>query len=460
MPPGAEASPAIETPRPTLTEQVRRTLRLALPVMGGRIGLVLLITVDTAMTGRAGTEALAHYGIALAPHFFLLVTGIGLLVGTVVLTGQADGAGRQAECGAIWRRALAIGALMGLASGAVLLAGSETILRWLGQSPAIAEGGGRALAAFGPGMPAFLMYIATVFFLEGIGRPWPGMLIALAANPVNAALNWLMIEGHLGLPGWGAMGAASATTATRWLMLAALVVYVWRMRDAATYGVRAAPPGRPGGVRRLLRLGVPFAAGTGLESAAFSAIVSLAGVLGATALAATQVSVNVIAMAFMLAIGMSTATAVRVANAVGRADRQGLAAAGWLGAGLVAGLMCAVGATIAAGREVIAALYTDDAEVVAVAVPALAVVAVIVLFDGLQAVLLGSLRASGDVLVPTAMHAVSFWVVAVPSAYAVGHLAGGGAPGLLLGLLAGLATASLLLGLRFRAISHRPVEPL
>ena len=79
-----------------LLAHVVQTLRLAVPVMLARAGLVILITVDTVMCGAAGGDALAFYGASLAPHITMLTVGIGLLTGTVVYVAQMAGAGRPA----------------------------------------------------------------------------------------------------------------------------------------------------------------------------------------------------------------------------------------------------------------------------------------------------------------------------------------------------------------------------
>ena len=106
-----------------LREHVLRTLRLAGPVMLARAGLLVMVSVDTIMCGRVGAQELAYYGIAFAPHMAFLLFGIGLLMGTVVLTAQIDGAGRPAECGRIWRLALVNGAAFGSLFGLLLLPG-------------------------------------------------------------------------------------------------------------------------------------------------------------------------------------------------------------------------------------------------------------------------------------------------------------------------------------------------
>ena len=81
-------------PTASLAAHALLTLRLALPVMVGRAGILTMVAVDTAMTGHAGGTELAFYALGLAPQLPIVLVGIGLLMGTVVLTGEADGAGR------------------------------------------------------------------------------------------------------------------------------------------------------------------------------------------------------------------------------------------------------------------------------------------------------------------------------------------------------------------------------
>ena len=457
----ARSAPRAADPgRPlTLSEHVSRTLRLAGPVMAARAGMIVMITVDTAMTGQASAAQMAHYGIALAPFVFMLVIGIGFLTGTVVLTAQADGAGRRADCGRIWRAALSLAALAGCLGGAILLLGEDLLLAG-GQAPSIAAGGGQALVMAGFGLPGILLYIASGFFLEGLGRPKPGMVVALSANLLNAALNWVLIEGQLGAPAMGAAGAMLATTITRWVMFAVIAIYILRLPDRAQLGIRGPLRGLAPVWAKLLRLGLPPALAIGCESGSFTAVVFFAGLLGETALAAYQAVHNVTTFVFMLAIGLGTATAIRVANAVGRKDRSGMATAGWVGLALVVTMMLATGLLIGLFETRVALIFNREPEVVAIMVLGLSVVAFLVVLDGSQAVLISALRGAGDVIVPTAIYLLSFPVVAVPSSYVLGLTLAGGVPGLLWGLVLGLICAALLLAWRFAVVSRRAVRPI
>jgi MATE family multidrug resistance protein len=441
----------------SLGHDVRRTLALALPVMLARVGLVLMFTVDTILVGRAGGQELAFFAIGTAPQLIMQTVGVGLLLGTVVLTAQADGAGRSHECGRIWRLALLIAGVLGLIYALIERHG-EGVLSLLGQNPTIAAGGGRVLDMWAIGMPAIMLYMATTSFLEGITRPRPAMILSLSANFLNFALVWALIGGHGGLPALGAAGAGLGTSLTAWAMFVILALYVLLLPEAARFGVRAPLSGFYHRIGRLLLLGLPVALSVSFEASAFSGATIMAGWLGETPLAAYQLSINVTSFCYMLTLGLGTAAAVRVGNAVGRTDRLGVARAGWIAVTMVLLLMTAIGLAIQFLRSDIAALYTRDMKVTAAALPVLAVLSILIVLDGVQGVLMGALRGTADVILPMVSYAIAFWGCAVPLCYYLGYLQRGGALGLVWGLIAGLVLAALLLGLRFAIVSRRPVR--
>jgi MATE family multidrug resistance protein len=205
----------------------------------------------------------------------------------------------------------------------------------------------------------------------------------------------------------------------------------------------------------MLVLGLPVALSVVFETGAFSGAAVMAGWLGATQLAAYQLSNNVISFLYMISLGLATAAAVRVGNASGSGDRGGIATAGWTAVGLAFFVMLAIGLAIALFRLDVVALYTADPDVAAAAAPALSLLCFLVIFDSTQAVLMGALRGAGDVLVPTATYALAFGGCAIPLCYYFGYLKNGSTTGLVMSLIAGLVVAALLLGLRFFAIARR-----
>ena len=443
-------------PARSLREHLRRTLDLALPVMLGRIGILVMVAVDTAMTGHQGPVELAYYALAMAPQIPMLLVGIGLLLGTVVLTAQADGAGNTDTCGRIWYVALAHAAAVG-ALAILVCYGGERFLLFSGQAPDLARGGGQVLIMMGWGLPGMLLFSASTFFLEGLSRPLPGMFVMLAANILNAALNWVFIEGNLGAPGLGAEGAALATTIVRWLMFVAIAAYILTRLDTAKYGLKRAAKSSAHLGRRLRRFGYPMGLAHGMEASAFSAMTLFAGLLGAVEVSGYLVAMNLVATAFMGAIGFATAASVRVGNAVGRQDHVGTRAAGWVAAGAAAAIMVVLGLAFFTFPEALSAIYASDPGITAVAVPTLVVAALVLVPDGTQAVLMGALRGVADVWPAAGLYLVSFWIVMVPCGYYLGVVRGGGAPALMQSILIGCVLASLLLGWRFHVVSRRAV---
>jgi MATE family multidrug resistance protein len=442
----------------SLREHLVRTMALAGPVVVSRSGMLVLIAVDTAMTGRAGATELAYLGIGFAPQVVLTVVSVGLLVGTAVLAAQADGAGNQRACGGIWRVSLLHGAVLGVITGFLCLLG-EPFLLAIGQDPELARGGGDVLVMFSWAMPPMLLGIATSFFLEGISRPKPVMVTMLGANVINVGLNWILIYGNLGAPAMGAEGAALATAMVRALVGVVLIVYVLGMRDRAVYGVREPIIDFRGVGRRLRRIGYPLGVAYGLETAAMMTLVFLAGYLGTVALASYQVAHNLVALVFMVALGIGTATSVRVANAVGRHDRHGITLAGWTGIGLCAVAMMLISILFLSAPGALAAIYTEETEVLTLAAAVISVIGLLLVFDGVQGVAMGALRGTGDVWIPATLHLCSFWGVAVPAAALFAFRLDMGAPGLAMGLLVGLGVGSTMLCIRFAIVSKREVRP-
>src|SRR5437867_8412338 len=121
----------------TISEHVRRTFTLALPVMFGRAGLLIMITVAMVMVGHAGPNDQAYFAAGFALHMLVLVFGMGLVAGVTVLSAQANGAGNAQQCGRIWRLGLLLAAACGIGV-AVLLLWGRAILRLAGQSDDIA----------------------------------------------------------------------------------------------------------------------------------------------------------------------------------------------------------------------------------------------------------------------------------------------------------------------------------
>lgn len=423
--------------------------RLAVPVMLTRLGILMFATIDTLMLGRLSAEELAYFAISVPPQVTVITVSYGLFSGTLVLIAQARGAGRLEEIGHVFKIASAMAVGLSIVVAYALLPG-ERILLLLGQSPEIAVGGGRAVETFVIGLPAVLLAAVASTLLEAMGRPRVVLMTVVGGLVLKFGLNWWLLEAG------GAAAANLTTSIARWGMYLALLAYIMLTPEIARLGIYTRVAAKRRITVALLRLGLPSGLSQGLESSAFGAMTVFAGWLGAHALGSYQIALNLVAMAFMMALGLATATSVHVGMAYGAGNRAAAQSAGWIGTAMVTSYTIVIGIVFIVFHHDIAGLYATDPLLVEAAGVAIVVAAFILLPDGIQGVLMGALRGFGDVNWPSAMHLVSFWVVTVPIAYYWAFSRGWGTDGLLWGLVAGLACASVLLGARFARVSRRP----
>jgi len=234
-----------------------------------------------------------------------------------------------------------------------------------------------------------------------------------------------------------------------WLSLAAFATWTARSRAyAAWYLWRGWTWPRWEAQKRLLRLGLPMGAAGLAEVAAFSSVAVLGGRFGEVQIAAHQVAINFASLVFMLPMGLSAAMAVRIGHALGAGDARDARHVAWTGIALaVAFALVAVGPIVGL-RQAVAAVYSNDPAVRALAARLLLFAAAWILFDATQVCAMGALRGYKVTFAPMLLMLFAFWGVGVPLGTWLGWrgVAGSGpleVPGFWIGLVAGLVTVSL-----------------
>lgn len=420
-------------------------LRVAIPVVLAELGWMAMGVIDTIMVGPLGPEAIAATGIGTSLHMAFAIFGMGLLLGLDTLVSQAFGARHLDECHRwfvhgvalalvlttplmliCWGVYLAIPAMRFHPDVQPLLQGYYGVVIW--------------------SSPLLLLYAAFRRYLQGMHLVKPVMVALVSANIVNAAANWVLIYGELGVPAMGVVGAAWATIISRGYMVAVLVAAVvmydrWRWADVPAMFARL----NIASFRRLLRLGFPAASTVALEVGVFASATALAGRLDPISAASHQIALNIAALAFMVPLGLASAGAVRVGHAVGAADPPRAAAAGWTAIllGMVF-MVLAASAFVLVPRSLIA-VFTRDEAVLALGSSLLLIAAVFQLFDGLQGVATGVLRGVADTRTPMLTNLAAHWFFGLPVGYTLCFVLGLGVRGLWIGLSTGLIIAGVVL---------------
>jgi len=306
-------------------------------------------------------------------------------------------------------------------------------------------------------VPPLIFYTAFRSYLQARNIVRPIAFAVVSANVINFAGNWLLMYGNWGAPRLGLEGSGISTSMSRVYMLLVLGIAV--LIHERGYGSRIFRMSwRPDiqRLRTLVALGVPSAAQIGVEGAVFAVVTVMAAKLDAISLAAHTISVNVISITFMVPLGISSAAAVRVGQAIGRRDPRGAAVAGWTALALGALFMGCAGLALFIAPRAIARLYAPEPAVIAVSTTLLGIAAFFQLFDGSQVVATGALRGLGDTRTPAIAHFTGYWIFGMPIAYALCFHYGWGVRG----IWTGLTVALVLIGAVLIALWHRALVGL
>jgi MATE family multidrug resistance protein len=452
----------LSVPAVPMAWHLRQTFRLAMPIIASRVAILAMTVGDSTMTGWAGADELAALGLGVAPQLTLQMVAIGFLQATPIMTAQTVGAGDTQKAGSVLRAGLAHAFALALLFIALSLL-SARLFRLTGQPEAVIGPAASVGLAYALGLPGLLLFLACNMFLEATGRPKAGMAVMVAAALIDLALNGVFALGWGGLvEPMGAVGTIATSSAMRTLAFVAVLVILltWEKRLGDPHGVLRAIrlPTITSIGRRMRRIGVPMGLAQGVESAGFSAMVFLGGLISAEALAAHQATLTLLSLIYMSAVGIGNATAIRVGQAVGRGSSAELRLAGRSGIVLAGAMTIPFALAMLLTPELVARLFGLEDDALRLTAATIGVGGLVVTLDAMMGGSLGALRGAGDVWVAFAIQVGAFWIVAVPVAALLGIHAGFGAPGLIYGILAGVGLSFVLLALRFQVISGRAVR--
>lgn len=426
--------------------EITDVARLAAPIVAVQVGMMFMGVVDAAMLGRVSPVAMAAG--ALGNFYWMLVTMIGQ--GTIQaldpIVAQAVGARDTPAIRHGIQRGLIIATLMTVPVS-LLLVPAGPILVILGQPPEVARLAGQYALACIPGTLAFFLFSALRQTFQAFGRVWPIVATIVVANVANVLLDWVMIFGHAGLPPLGVVGAAWATSLSRWVMCLTAAAVGWQLlRPHVRASWRAALS--PAAIWRMLRVGLPIGVHQWLEIAAFGGALLLMGLFGTVPLAAHNVTITIVALTYMVPLGTSAAAAVLVGQAIGRGDPDGARREASAALACGVGFMAISALVIISVPGLLVRGFTSDRAVIALAAQLLPIAGAFQVFDGIQGVSSGILRGAGDTRVPMLLNLFGFIGVGIPVAAWLAFGLGLGPTGVWWGLVICLGVVSALLGWR------------
>ena len=446
----AATNPGAER-RDAWSGELRATLALAWPLILANLTQQLIQATDILLMGRLGASQLAAATLALNLTFTFNLLMLGLLIASSPMMATALGQRFNAvrDVRRTFRAGLWLLAIM-LPPYWLLLWHVGDLMRAFGQSPELATQGQTFLRAYMWSAAPWLLFQLLRNFVSALERPRIVLWLSIGGIGLNALLSWSLIFGHLGLPALGLIGGGLGSTLTWLIMCGALVAVVLSDRQFRRFHLFG-HWWRFDGQRTmaLVRLGWPIGATMGLEMGVFALAAYFMGWIGAPAVAAHAVALQLAALTFMVPLGLGQAATVRVGLALGRNDEAGIGRAGWTAWVIGVGFMGSMALVMWAIPRQLVTLFLKDvpanAVVIWLAVSFLRVAAAFQLVDGAQVIGAGMLRGLHDTRWPLLFALVGYWVVGlgIGSWLAFGEDWQG--VGIWVGLASGLAAVAALM---------------
>jgi MATE family multidrug resistance protein len=449
-------------------EELRSTLALAWPLILANLTQQVIQATDVLLMGRLGATQLAAATLALNLTFTFNLLMLGLVIASSPMMATALGQRFNAvrDVRRTFRAGLWLIAAM-LPPYWLLLWHVGSLMHAFGISDQLAAQGQTFLRAYMWCTAPWLLFQLLRNFVSALERPRVVLWLSVAGIGLNALMSWSLIFGHFGLPALGLVGGGLGSTLTWLAMCGALIVVIradrqfrrfhlfghwWRFDAQRT--------------RAMIRLGWPIGVTMALEMGVFALAAYFMGWIGAPAVAAHAVALQLAALTFMVPLGLGQAATVRVGLALGRRDEVGIARAGWTAWVIGVGFMGAMALIMWSIPRRLITLFLNDvpanAIVIGLAVSFLRVAAAFQLVDGAQVIGAGMLRGLHDTRWPLLFALVGYWVVGLGIGAWLAFGEDWKGVGIWVGLAAGLAAvAALMLGrwiLRDRLGLTRPAH--
>ncbi|WP_284617331.1 MATE family efflux transporter [Aquabacterium humicola] len=431
---------------------VRRIVPLAWPVFIGQLAVLGFSTVDTVLVARHSSTDLAALAVGSAAFVTVFIGLMGVVLAISPIVGQLFGAGREAEAGAQLHQAMWLA--LGLALvGSTLLLFPAPFLALSQAGPEVASKIRGYLLALAFSLPASLLFTIYRGFNTAVSRPKAVMALQIGGLALKVPLSIALVGGvpALDVPALGVQGCGIATLVAMW----AQVIVAWVVLRRDPFYARFALRGRgldrpqPASLKALLKLGVPMGLSILIEVTGFAFMAIFIARLGETPVAGHQIAANLVALLFMMPLGLANATGTLVAQRIGAADLADACRLGRHGVLLALVVALVVGGAVFALRGAIVGLYTTDAAVIAAALPLVAWVTLFHAADAVQTAAAFVLRAWHVATAPLVIYAVALWGVGLAGGYVLAFNIGGGmpaawhgAPGFWMASTAGLAVAA------------------
>lgn len=304
-------------------------------------------------------------------------------------------------------------------------------------------------------LPLFI-YSVLRCFIDALGQTRVSMIITLLATPINIGFNYLFIFGHFGFPKLGGVGAGVASAITYWIICGIAIFITMKRLPFVEFALYQ-------NLKRfdlskwieIIKLGLPIGLSIFAEGSIFSVVTILMSNYPTEVIGGHQIAMNFASLLYMIPLSISMGATIIIGFEAGAKRFKDAKTYSLLGI-VTAIAFCMISFTVLLTfKENIAALYSDDHQVVKLAAHFLTYAAFFQLSDAIQAPIQGALRGYKDVTITFIMALISYWIIGLPLGYSLANFTNLGPYGYWVGLISGLATGAFTLTIRLSFVQRR-----
>nr|WP_139070161.1 MATE family efflux transporter [Bacillus sp. FJAT-27225] len=434
--------------RKTNKQKLGVILALALPAMIENILQTVVGFVDTLFVAKIGLNEVTAVGVANAILAVYLAIFMAIGVGTSSLISRNIGAGEMGRAKSIARQSTIISIIAGILFAIITLLFSDPLLRMMGATEEVLTDGRLYLQIVGLSSVFIALMLTFGSILRAAGDTKTPMKVSLWINVVHIALDYILIFGLIGLPGFGVAGAAWATVIVR--ILGTFALYYYIKKSSVSFSMFGG--GSKEDTRSILSLSTPAAMERLVMRLGQVLYFGLIVKIGSDTYAAHTIAGNIETFSYMPGYGLAVAATTLVGQHIGAKRFRDAYQYGILTTGVAVGFMSLIGVVLYFLSPWFATWFTKDQNAIDMVVTALRIDAFAQPALAVGLVLAGALQGSGDTKSPMYSTAIGMWGIRVIGVYILGIQLGMGIAGIWISIAIDLYVRGAYLFYKFRKV--------
>jgi putative MATE family efflux protein len=391
---------------------------LSIPVIIEMIGEGLFAIIDMIFVSQLGENAIATVGLTESVMFIVYSIAIGLSMAASAIVSRRIGEKNKEQASVATLQAIFIAIIIGLLLGGFGFFYAEEILRLMeAEEGVIKEGLGFTQWMFASNVIIMLLFIINGAF-RGAGDSAIAMRVLLIANALNICLDPIFIFGLGPIPAFGVKGAAIATTTGRGIAVLIQFYFLFISKNSSLHLVLNQIKLEVSVVLNLLKISLGGIGQFLIESASWLVLIRFISELGTNAVAGYTIGFRIIGFTILPAWGLAQAAAALVGQNLGAKQPERAEKSVWRSSFYNAIYLLFISIVFFLAADfIISNVFTDDAEVLPLAVTSIQIICLGYVFFAFGMVLSQAFNGAGDTFTPMAINIACFWVIQIPLAF-------------------------------------------